>query len=43
MHKEKDGKVIGGAINGEGVLRIRIEKTGEATYLAEVIKLVKQA
>ncbi len=43
VHKEKEGKVIGGAINGEGVLRIRIEKTGEETYLAQVIKLVKTA
>jgi Cu2+-exporting ATPase len=43
VHKEKEGKVIGGAINGEGVLKVRIEKTGEATYLAQVIKLVKQA
>jgi len=43
VHKEKEGKVIGGAINGEGVLRIRIEKTGEETYLAQVIKLVRTA
>jgi len=43
VHKEKEGKVIGGSINGEGVLRIRIEKTGEETYLAQVIKLVRTA
>jgi Cu2+-exporting ATPase len=43
VHKEKEGEVIGGAINGEGVLRVRIERTGEATYLAQVIKLVRQA
>ena len=43
VHKEKEGKVIGGAINGEGVLKIRIEKTGEETYLAQVINLVKTA
>ena len=43
VHKEKEGKVIGGAINGEGVLKVRIERTGEATYLAQVIKLVRQA
>jgi Cu2+-exporting ATPase len=42
-HKEKGGKVIGSAINGEGVLRVRIEKTGEETYLAQVIKLVRTA
>jgi Cu2+-exporting ATPase len=43
VHKAKESKVIGGAINGEGVLRVRIEKTGEQTYLAQVIKLVRQA
>jgi Cu2+-exporting ATPase len=43
VHKEKEGEVIGGAINGEGVLKVRIKRTGEATYLAQVIKLVRQA
>jgi Cu2+-exporting ATPase len=43
VHKEKEDEVIGGAINGEGVLRVRIERTGEETYLAQVIKLVRQA
>jgi Cu2+-exporting ATPase len=43
VHKKKEGKVIGGSINGEGGLRIRIEKTGEETYLAQVIKLVRTA
>lgn len=43
VHKEKGEEVIGGSINGEGVIRVRIEKTGEETYLAQVINLVKQA
>lgn len=43
IRKEVANKVIGGAINGEGVLNVRIERTGEDTYLAQVIKLVKQA
>jgi Cu2+-exporting ATPase len=43
VRKEKEGKVIGGSINGEGVLKVRIEKTGEETYLAQVIKLVRTA
>jgi Cu2+-exporting ATPase len=43
VHKTKDDKVIGGAINGNGALRARIERTGEETYLAQVIKLVRQA
>jgi len=43
VHKQVDGKVIGGSINGEGVLKVKIEKTGEETYLSQVIRLVKQA
>ena len=43
VHKEKEDEVIGGAINGEGALKVRIKRTGEATYLAQVIKLVRQA
>jgi len=43
IHKEIENKVIGGSINGEGALKIRIEKTGEETYLSQVINLVKQA
>lgn len=43
VHKEAGDKVIGGSINGEGALKIRIERIGEETYLAQVIRLVKQA
>jgi len=43
LRKEGGDKVIGGAINGEGVLRVRIERIGEETYLAQIIKLVRQA
>lgn len=43
IQKEKESRVIGGAINGEGALKVRIEKTGENTYLAQVIKLVRAA
>lgn len=43
INKRIDDKVVGGAINGEGVLKVRIERTGEETYLAQVIKLVRQA
>lgn len=43
VHKKIEDKATGGSINTEGVLKIRIERTGEETYLAQVIKLVKQA
>ncbi|MBO3841229.1 MAG: cadmium-translocating P-type ATPase [Candidatus Brockarchaeota archaeon] len=41
--KQEGARVIGGSINGEGSLKILIEKTGGETYLAQVLKLVKQA
>jgi Cu2+-exporting ATPase len=41
--KKTGEKVIGGSINSGGALSVRIEKTGEETYLAQVIKLVKTA
>ncbi|SOC21895.1 Cu2+-exporting ATPase [Ureibacillus xyleni] len=34
---------IGGAINGEGILKIKVSKTGSDTYLAQVIQLVSDA
>jgi Cu2+-exporting ATPase len=43
VHKQAEDKVIGGAVNGDGVLRTKIERTGEETYLSQVIKLVRQA
>ena len=36
-------EVIGGAINGEGALTLEVRKTGDQTYLAQVIALVRQA
>lgn len=44
VRKSKNDKVIGGSINGEdGALTILLEKTGEKTYLSQVINLVKKA
>jgi Cu2+-exporting ATPase len=41
--KKTGGKVIGGAINGEGSLTIEVKSTGKDSFLAQVIVLVKQA
>ena len=36
-------QVIGGSINGEGALTAQVQRTGEETYLAQVIELVRRA
>jgi len=41
--KKKDDEVIGGTINVEGAIRVRVTKTGEETAIAQIIKLVEQA
>jgi len=38
----EDG-VIGGSLNGEGALRVRVTRTGDETALAQIISLVKEA
>jgi len=43
VKKETDSKVIGGAINGNGSLKVRVEHTGKDSYLNKVIKLVEDA
>ncbi|WP_299700564.1 copper-translocating P-type ATPase [uncultured Pontibacter sp.] len=43
VKKLKDDKVIGGSINGNGALRVRVEFTGKESYLNKVIKLVQDA
>jgi len=43
IRKRIGDKVIGGSMNMEGMLKVKIKKVGEETYLAQVIKLVKQA
>ena len=35
--------VIGGAVNGEGAVTLEVKATGEATYLSQVIAMVKVA
>jgi Cu2+-exporting ATPase len=43
IFKRADAEVIGGSINGEGSLTIRVNKTGDETFLSSVIKLVQEA
>jgi Cu2+-exporting ATPase len=43
ISKSRGSLVIAGSINGDGSLQVRIEKTGEHTFLARVMRLVKEA
>ena len=43
VKKEKDYKVIGGSINGNGSLEMKVEHTGKDSYLNKVITLVAEA
>jgi Cu2+-exporting ATPase len=43
VKKEKNDNVIGGSLNGNGSLKVRVEYTGSESYLNKVIKLVEDA
>lgn len=43
VEKVEGQEVVGGAINGEGAVTVVVRKTGDQTYLSQVIALVKQA
>lgn len=43
VSKGEGDEVIGGSINGEGSLKIVVEKTGDETFLSQVVKMVKDA
>jgi Cu2+-exporting ATPase len=40
--RDMDDEVIGGTINGLGSIKIRVDKTGEETALAQIIKLMEE-
>lgn len=43
VHKHPGEKVVGGSINGDGSLRVRVTATGDQTALAGIMRLVQQA
>jgi len=43
VSKGEGDEVIGGSINGEGSLKIVVEKTGDETFLSQVVKMVQEA
>lgn len=43
VEKEEGSKVIGGTVNTNGSISVKVEKTGKDTVLANIIKLVEEA
>jgi Cu2+-exporting ATPase len=43
VEKGEGATVIGGAVNGEAAITVEVQKTGDETYLAQVIAMVRQA
>ena len=43
VEKQKEDEVIGGSINDNGALKIKVRHTGEDSYLSKVIGLVTEA
>jgi Cu2+-exporting ATPase len=43
VEKGEGDRAIGGSVNGEAAIQIEVEKTGEDTYLSQVIALVREA
>ncbi|GAB6065863.1 heavy metal translocating P-type ATPase [Aquifex pyrophilus] len=43
VKKGKGDKLIGGSLNLDGFLKVRVEKAGRDTYLSQVMKLIKEA
>jgi len=43
VSKGEGNTVIGGSVNGEGSIKIEVEKIGDETFLSQIVKLVKEA
>jgi Cu2+-exporting ATPase len=43
VRKGKDDKVIGGTVNGNGSLKVKVQQVGEEAYLNKVINMVREA
>jgi copper-(or silver)-translocating P-type ATPase len=42
VEKEKGNEIVGGSINGEGILKFHVSRVGEDTFLSQVVKLVRE-
>lgn len=43
VHKTSGQEVIGGAVNGSGIIKVEVRDTGDSSFLSKVIDMVKSA
>jgi len=43
VEKGKGDEVIGGTVNGDSVITVEVQKTGEESYLSQVVQMVQEA
>jgi len=43
VEKSDGDEIVGGSINGEGILKFVVNKVGDETFLSQVVKLVREA
>ncbi len=43
VEKKQEDKVIGGSVNGNGSLTVKVAKTGKDSYISQVVELVRRA
>lgn len=43
VEKGPGDQVVGGSINSQGTLTVKVEKTGQETYLSQVVEMVRKA
>jgi Cu2+-exporting ATPase len=43
VDKKNGDEIIGGSINGEGILKFEVSRVGDETFLSQVIKMVRDA
>ena len=43
VEKSEGDEVIGGAVNGESTITVEVQKTGDDTYLSQVVAMVEEA
>ena len=43
VEKGKGDEVIGGSVNGDGILKFKVSHVGDETFLSQVIRLVRDA